>query len=69
MGCMRQNYMRYIRWAALMVVLVFLSACMADKAETLPADDWSYADPGKQNDLAIGTVRSQNGVRFIRLDE
>ena len=70
MGCMRQNYMRYIRWASLMVVLVLLSACMVDKAvETLPAEDWSYADPGKQNNLAIGTVRSQNGVRFIRLDE
>ena len=69
MGCMRQNYMRYIRWAALMVVLVLLSACTVDKAETLPADNWSYADYGTQHDLAIGTVRSQNGVRFIRLDE
>lgn len=70
-GCMRQNYMRNIRWMALIVVLVILSACMVDKAESgLPSGDrYDYFDPGTQNDLAIGTVRSQDGVRFIRLDE
>ena len=35
-----------------------------------PGENYSYSDPqkGTSNDLAIGTVRSQDGVRFIRLD-
>ena len=67
--------MRYIRWAAMMVVLVFLSGCMKDFAgdinDLTPKD--VYGNPGgqigMQNGLAIGTVRSRDGVRFIRLDE
>ena len=36
-----------------------------------PGENYSYSDPqkGTSNDLAIGTVRSQDGVRFIRLDK
>ena len=72
---MRQNYMRYIRWAAMMVVLVFLPGCAKDFAGDIdilsPKD--VYGNPGgqigMQNGLAIGTVRSRDGVRFIRLDE
>ena len=72
---MRQNYMRNIWWAAVMVVLVFLSGCAKDFAGDI--DDLTpkdvYGNPGwqigMQNGLAIGTVRSQDGVRYIRLDE
>ena len=70
---MRQIFTRYIRWAAVMVVLGFLSACM--KADVDYFDyygDRGYFNPDTvkgENDLAIGTVRSQDGVRYIRLDE
>ena len=72
---MRQNYMRFIRWAAMMVVLVFLSGCMKDYAPDISSlfPEGSYNNPGgqkgMQDGLAIGTVRSRDGVRFIRLDE
>ena len=72
---MRQNYMRYIRWAAMMVVLVFLSGCAKDDAPDISSlfPEGSYNNPGgqkgMQDGLAIGTVRSRDGVRFIRLDE
>lgn len=72
---MKQNYMRYIRWAAMMVVLVFLSGCMKDYAPDISSlfPEGSYNNPGgqkgMQDGLAIGTVRSRDGVWFIRLDE
>jgi hypothetical protein len=67
--------MRYILWAAMMVVLVFLPGCAKDFAgdiDSLSPKD-VYSNPGgqigMQSGLAIGTIRSRDGVRFIRLDE
>ena len=59
----------------MMVVLVFLSGCMKDYAPDISSlfPEGSYNNPGgqkgMQDGLAIGTVRSRDGVRFIRLDE
>ena len=55
-----------------MVVLVFLSGCAKDFASDVtslsPEEDYR-GQIGMQNGLAIGTVRSRDGVRYIRLDE
>ena len=54
-----------------MIVLVFLAGC-SKAYDYMPEDEKGYAhmDPQSGNDdLAIGTVRSRDGVRFIRLDE
>ena len=71
---MRHSYI-FIRWAAVMVVLVFLPGCAKDFAgdiDSLSPKD-VYSNPGgqigMQSGLAIGTIRSRDGVRFIRLDE
>ena len=71
---MRQNYMRNIGWMAVVVgVLWVLAGCSkGGRYDFLPADvENGYTNPQKEtsNDLAIGTVRSRDGVRFIRLDE
>ena len=71
---MRQNYMRNIGWTAVVVgVLWLLAGCSKGESyDFLPPDgNYGYSDPqkGASNDLAIGTVRSQDGVRFIRLDK
>ena len=56
-----------------MVVLAFLSGCMKDFASDPSYANSDYVanmgEKGLGNDLAIGTVRSQDGVRYIRLDE
>ena len=72
-GCMRQIMMRNIRWTAVVVgVLLLLAGCSKGESYDImaPGENYSYSDPqkGTSNDLAIGTVRSQDGVRFIRLD-
>ena len=71
MGCMRKNYMRnIIRWTAVVFgVLLLLAGCSNDAF--LPDGQYPYSDPqeGTSDDLAIGTVRSKDGVRYIRLDE
>ena len=71
---MRQNYMRNIGWTAVVVgVLLLLAGCSKGEGYDflLPDGNYGYSDPqkGMSNDLAIGTVRSRDGVRFIRLDE
>ena len=71
---MRQEFRHYIRWTADVVgVLLLLAGCSkGDSYDILaPGEGYSYSDPqkGTSNDLAIGTVRSQDGVRYIRLDE
>ena len=71
---MRQNYMRNIRWTAVVVgVLWLLAGCSKGEGYDFLAPDgnYGYSDPqkGMSNDLAIGTVRSRDGVRYIRLDE
>lgn len=69
---MRQNCLRHIWWAAVMVVLVFLAGCSKAQYDFMPENEkgYAYLDPQSgTDDLAIGTVRSRDGVRFIRLDE
>ena len=69
---MRQEFTHYIRWAAVMVVLVFLAGCSKAQYDFMPENEkgYTYLDPQSGTDaLAIGTVRSRDGVRFIRLDE
>ena len=69
---MRQNCMRHIWGAAVMVVLVFLAGCSKAQYDFMPENEkgYAYMDPQSgTDDLAIGTVRSRDGVRFIRLDE
>ena len=73
-GCMRQNYMRNIGWTAVVVgVLWLLAGCSKGEGYDFlsPDGNYGYSDPqkGTSNDLAIGTVRSKDGVRYIRLDE
>ena len=68
---MRQNCLRHIWWAAVTVVLVFLAGC-SKAYDYMPENEkgYAYMDPQSgTDDLAIGTVRSRDGVRFIRLDE
>ena len=69
---MRQEFTHYIRWAAVMVVLVFFAGCSKAQYDFMPENEkgYAYLDPQSgTDDLAIGTVRSRDGVRFIRLDE
>ena len=71
---MRQNSMRYIRWTAVIVgVLLLLGGCSKGENDGFIYDNgpYSYKDSqiGEGNDLAIGTVRSRDGIRYIRLDE
>lgn len=73
-GCMRQNYMRNIGWTAVVVgVLWLLAGCSKGEGYDFlsPDGNYGYSDPqkGMSNDLAIGTVRSRDGLRYIRLDE
>ena len=62
---------RYMRWAwvALAALAVVVGCAKADYM----GDERSYNNPGNSisssEDLAIGTLRSQDGVRYIRLDE
>ena len=55
-------------WTGLMALLVLLVGCAkADYMGDFESSPDYYASKGE--DLAIGTLRSQDGVRFIRLDE
>ena len=68
-----KRIIRYFQggWAAWAVLLLLVSACSkGELAEFLnPGDSFSYTNNGPDhNDLAIGTVRSQDGIRYIRLD-
>ena len=53
-------------WWALALVVWLLPAC--SKADFGMGPDPSFYDKGSKEGVAIGTVRSQDGVRFIRLD-
>ena len=62
----------YIRWTwAGLVALLAAVGCA--KMDLGPDREWASFDPGQSNsetdDLAIGTLRSRDGVRYIRLDE
>lgn len=73
MGCMRQDFMQYLRWTAVVVGVVgLLAGCTkaVDFESLVKGDDFIYSNPSMESDdLAIGTVRSRDGVRYIRLDE
>ena len=60
----------YIRWAGSGLVAL-LAAVGCAKMEDYAIDNRGYFDPGKSvnEDLAIGTLRSQDGVRYIKLDD
>ena len=64
MVCMKQVF-KYIWWTLALVVLL-APAC--SKADFEMGPDASYFDKGAKEGVAIGTVRSQDGVRYIRLD-
>ena len=71
-----KRIIRYHRWGwvAFAVLLLLVSACSkAIDARDYEADPHGvqYGYPGgssRNNDWAIGTVRSQDGMRYIRLD-
>ena len=60
-----KQVLKHIGWALTLVVLL-APAC--SKADFELSPEWSYNDKGSKEGMAIGTVRSQDGVRFIRLD-
>ena len=62
--CMKQ-VLKHIGRAVALVVLLAPACSKADFALDL---DWSYYDKGSKEGVAIGTVRSQDGIRYIRLD-
>ena len=68
MGCMK-HMMTYLRWAWVALVALLLVGCA--KAADNMADYERFPESGMSvgEGLAIGTLRSQDGVRYIRLDE
>ena len=68
-----KHTMKQIRWTVAGLVAL-LTAVGCAKDAFAPDAEWaSYFDPSNSasasEDLAIGTLRSQDGVRYIRLDE
>ena len=63
----------YIRWAGTGLVALLAAVGCAKMEDYANADRGYYFDPGKSSsatdDLAIGTLRSQEGVRYIKMDE
>jgi hypothetical protein len=62
--CMKQ-FLKHIGWAVAMVLLL-LTACA--KYDYAVDPQRGMYEKGSEEGQAIGTVRSQDGVRFIRLD-
>ena len=60
-------------WTGLTALLVLAVGCAKEGAGLWEDSGPGYNDPGKSSSLsdglAIGTLRSQDGIRFIRLDE
>lgn len=54
---------KYFGWALILLSVLLVPAC-----SKVSFADYQYNDAGRQG-YAIGTVRSRDGVRFIRLDE
>ena len=58
-------------WIAWAVLLLLVSGCAKFDADTRPKYDYEYgysnAGPDS-NDLAIGTIRSREGIRYVRLN-
>ena len=71
MGCMK-HIMRHIRWVGvgLSALLLVVGCSVVDFEVDIPSA-YEYPDNGSsgEGDLAIGTLRSKDGVRYIKLDE
>ena len=72
MGCMK-HMMTYLRWArvALAALLVLVGCAKAD-LEGNPDREWAidpFDDHSGENGLAIGTLESKDGARYIKLSE
>lgn len=66
-----KRIIRYFQrgWAAWAVLLLLVSACSKEGLDYVPGDRFDYSNTGPAyNDLAIGTLRSLEGVRYVRLD-
>ena len=64
MDCMKQ-FLKHIGWVLALVLM--LPACMKYDMEVDPLRE-RFGEPSQETGVAIGTLRSQEGVRFIRLD-
>ncbi len=66
-----KRIIRYFQrgWAAWAVLLLLVSACSKEGLDYVPGGRFDYSNTGPAyNDLAIGTLRSLEGVRYVRLD-
>ena len=57
-------------WTVFPVLLLLVCAC-AKEADSIPRgyEDWPYTNPDNAtSDMAIGTVRSRDNIRYIQLD-
>ena len=66
-----KRIIRYFQrgWAAWAVLLLLVSACSKEGLDYVPGGRVDYSNTGPAyNDLAIGTLRSREGVRYVRLD-
>ena len=68
-----KRFIRYHRWgwAALAVLLLVVSGCAKEFLDVGfdPSGKYEYSNAGPgANDLAIGTIRSREGVRYVRID-
>ncbi len=66
-----KRIIRYFQrgWAAWAVLLLLVSACSKEGLDYVPGGRYEYSNAGPAyNDLAIGTLRSREGVRYVRLD-
>ena len=71
MGCMKP-FDKHIRWnrVGLAAVLLIVCACAKDYAGDIEDLYLNQKDVlSSDGDLAIGTIRSRDGVRYIKLDE
>ena len=73
MGCMKQMS-SIIRWAGAGLVALLVSVgCTAEYMDDIFGVDPYRNDPGKSlsgdEDLAIGTLRSKDGVRYVKMSE
>lgn len=71
MGCMK-HMMRYLRWVWVApVALLVLAGCSKGDLAVGIDREWAHSpfDYSGENGLAIGTLGSQDGVRYIKLSE
>lgn len=72
-GRMKRS-IRYFRWgwaAWAVLLLLLVSGCAKERLDAYfdPSGKYEYSNAGPEsNDLAIGTIRSREGVRYVRMD-